>query len=473
MQYPTIQKAIIKGFLSDESFVFKAVPYLKPEYFKNLIEREIITEAIKFFVEYKKLPSEAAIIIIVSKNLPARENIEELNEYITSLKEINVDTDWLIKKTEEFCRTEDFSISITKALEVLDGESDISMYDIPKLIQDSLAISFEPTATHDFFRDAQKQFEWYKSKVDKIPFGDLELFNKITCGGVERKTLNVLLAGTGVGKSLFMCHFASQYLQLGYNVLYITLELSENKIRQRIDSNLLDIPINNFGNIEEPFYFTKMKRVQESTKGTLKVQEYPMTSVSCNHFRRLLEDLNLKDNFRPDIICLDYLNLVLSSRIRQGKKHEIVQAVAEECRGLAAEYNACIWTGTQVNRDGYKSGDPKLDNTSDSMGLPFTADIFLSLSADENMQKAQHVRVNQLKTRYGDINFYNKFIIGCDKNKMRLYNVSQTEAEAIAGETSESSKDDTPSFDKSKFGQGMRGDRPPNYDDFEFDDDQF
>lgn len=465
MQSPTIQKAIIKGFITDEEFAIKVAPYLKPDYFKILLEREIIKDALAFFAEYKKLPSEAALIITVSKNLPAQENIDELNEYIESLRDINVHREWLIEKTEDFCRKSDFEISISKALDVLEGSDKVSMYDIPKLVQDSLAISFQPSASHDFFRDTEKQFSWYNEKVDKIPF-DLEMMNKITSGGVERKTLNVLLAGTGVGKSLFMCHFAAKYLFLGYNVLYLTLELSEHKIRQRIDANLLDIPIQNFPNIDEGSYFAKMKWLQNRIKGTLKIHEFPPASVSVSHFRRIIEDLALKDNFRPDIICIDYLNLMNSARIKQGKSYEVVKAVAEECRGLAVEYNACVWTGTQVNREGYKGDDIGLENTSESMGLPFTADIFLGLSSDENLQKAQHVRVKQLKSRYGDINFYNKFIIGIDKQKMRLYDVVQgEEKDSDINETME----DSPSFDKSKFGQNMRGERPPKtFDDFEY-----
>jgi archaellum biogenesis ATPase FlaH len=465
MQSPTIQKAIIKGFVTDEAFVTKVVAHIKPDYFKSLLEKELITEALKFFSEYKRLPSEAALIITVSKNMPSQENVDELNEYMTSLREIEVHTDWLIEKTEEFCRRSDFEISISKALDVLEGSSDVSMYDIPRLVQDSLAISFQPSASHDFFRDSERQLSWYREKVDKIPF-DLEMFNKITSGGVERKTLNVLLAGTGVGKSLFMCHFASKYLNSGYNVLYLTLELSEHKIRQRIDANLLDLPIQNFVNIDEDSYFARMKWLQSKVKGTLKIHEFPPASVSVNHFRRVIEDLALKDNFRPDIICIDYLNLMNSARVRQGKSYEVVKAVAEECRGLAVEYNACVWTGTQVNRDGYKNDDIGLENTSESMGLPFTADIFLALSADENLQRAQHVRVKQLKSRYGDINFYNKFIVGIDKQKMRVYDVIQSEASESADEELH---DDKPSFDKSRFGQSMRGDKTPKtFDEFEY-----
>lgn len=465
MQSPTIQKAIIKGFLSDEEFVIKVLPYIKSEYFKSLLEREIITEATRFYSQYKKLPSEAALSITVSKNLPSHENVDELNEYLASVKEMHVQTDWLIEKTEEFCRRADFELSLSKALDVLEGNSTASMYDIPRLIQDSLAISFQPSSSHDFFRDAEKQLGWYNEKVDKIPF-DLEMFNKITSGGVERKTLNVLLAGTGVGKSLFMCHFAAKYLAVGYNVLYLTLELSEHKIRQRIDANLLDIPIQNFVNIDASAYFSKMKWLQSRVKGTLKIHEFPPATVSVNHFKRIIEDLALKDNFKPDIICIDYLNLMNSSRVRQGKSYEVVKAVAEECRGLAVEYNACVWTGTQVNREGYKGDDIGLENTSESMGLPFTADVFLGLSADENLQRAQHVRVKQLKSRYGDINFYNKFIVGIDKQKMRLYDVVQADTNEPA---SDNLDDDKPSFDKSKFGKGMRAEaHSKTFDDFEY-----
>lgn len=464
MQYPTIQKAIIKGFVSDENFVVKVVPYLKPEYFKSLLERELVKEALRFFHEYKALPSEAALIISVSKNLPSQENVDELNEYMTSVREMEVDSAWLINKTEDFCRTSDFEMSVSKALDVLEGDTKVSMYDIPRLIQDSLAISFEPSSSHDFFRDAEKQFNWYKEKVDKIPF-DLEMFNRITSGGVERKTLNVLLAGTGVGKSLFMCHFAAKYLQYGYNVLYLTLELSEHKIRQRIDANLLDIPIQNFVNLDESMYFAKMRFLQDKIKGRLKIHEFPPATVSVGHFRRIIDDLALKDNFRPDIICIDYLNLMNSARVRQGKSYEVVKAVAEECRGLAVECNACVWTGTQVNREGYKGEDIGLENTSESMGLPFTADVFLGLSSDENLQRAQHVRVKQLKSRYGDINFYNKFIVGIDKQKMRVYDVVQAERD----DTEQTTDDDSPSFDKSRFGQSMRGEKTPKtFSDFEF-----
>jgi replicative DNA helicase len=467
MSYPTIQKAIIKGLLTVEEFAVKVIPYIKPEYFKYALERELVTEAVKFYLQYKKLPTEAALIITISKNLPSQENIDELNEYVQSLNELELDIDWLVAQTEEFCRKSDFELSISKALDVLEGDSKTSIYDIPRLLQDSLAISFDPSTSHDFFRDSNKQFSWYKEKVDKIPF-DLEMFNKITSGGVERKTLNVMLAGTGIGKSLFMCHFAAKYLEQGYNVLYITLELSEHKIRQRIDANLLDIPIQNFVNIEEGMYFAKMKWLKDRVKGILKIHEFPPASVSVNHFRKVIEDLNLKDNFRPDIICIDYLNLMNSSRIKQGKSYEVVKSVAEECRGLAVEYNACVWTGTQVNREGYRGDDINLENTSESMGLPFTADIFLGLSADENLQKAQHVKVKQLKSRYGDINFYNKFIVGIDKPKMRLYDVVQSNANDTTGEQIDSTENST-SFDRSKFGKRMRGEsQPKTFDDFDF-----
>lgn len=462
---PTIQKAIIKGFTTDESFASKVAPYLKPEYFKTILEREIIKECLNFFTLYKKIPSSSAVIITVSKELPSKENIEDLNEYFRSLENIVLESEWLLTKTEDFCRTSDFEMSVAKALDVLEGKPGISMYDIPKLIQDSLAISFKATSSHDFFRDADKQYSWYKEKVDKLPF-DLEMLNKITSGGVERKTLNVLMASTGGGKSLFFCHFASQYLKLGYNVLYLTLELSEHKIRQRIDANLLDIPIQNIVNLEEDLYFAKVNHLKKQVKGTLKIHEFPPASVSVSHFKKLIEELYLKDNFKPDIICVDYLNLMNSARVKQGKSYEVVKSVAEECRGLAVEYNACVWTGTQVNRDGYKGDDISLENTSESMGLPFTADIFLGLSADENLQRAHHVRIKQLKSRYGDVNFYNKFIVGIDKQKMRVYDVVQAnqESPSRADQTKDSS-----SFDKSKFGKSMRGEAPQKtYSDFDF-----
>lgn len=464
MSSPTIQKAIIKHLIENETFALKVLPYIKSEYFKYLPERELVSESVRFFTEYKKMPTHAALIISVSKNLPSREAIEELRDYIKSLKEIEVDVDWLVAKTEEFFRIADFELSILKALDVIEGKPGVSMYDIPKMIQDSLAISFQPTPSHDYFRDAEKQYAWYKERVDKLPF-DLEMLNKITSGGVERKTLNVLLASTGGGKSLVMCHFCSHYLKLGYNVLYFTLELSENKIRQRIDANLLDIPIQSFVSVDEGTYYSKINFLKKKVKGNLKIHEFPPATVTVSHFRKILEDLYLKDNFRPDIICIDYLNLMNSARVRQGKSYEVVKSVAEECRGLAVEYNACVWTGTQVNRDGYKGDDISLENTSESMGLPFTSDLFLGLSADENLQKANHVRVKQLKSRYGDINFYNKFIVGLDKQKMRLYDVVQNDSKAANVDDD----DDSSSFDKSKFGKGMRAENgQKSFSDFEF-----
>lgn len=473
MQVPTIQKAIIKGFLTDESFLSTVLLYLKPEYFRSSLEKHIVTEAINFYNEYRAMPTEASLIISVGQNLPAQENRIELAEYMATLKDVQVDSKWLLEKTEEFCKQQDFRLVLDQAILVLEGEAKkTTMADIVGQMQKSLEISFQDTKSHDYFRDAEKQAIWYKEEAIKIPLG-LEMFDKATNGGIEKQTINVFSAGTGVGKTYFMCDFTTRYLLQGYKVLYVTLELSEHKIRQRIDANLLDIPMDNFKFIDSDLYYSKVKRMRETVKGGLKIQKYPMAVINVNHLRKLLNELNSKDNFRPDIVCLDYLQLMNSARLKHGDKHEIIESIAQECGGLVTEFDLALWTASQINREGYntygKNFEPSLSHTSQSMGLPNISDFFVNLTTDKYLEAAQHIRAKVLKNRYQEKKFNSKFIVGMDNSKMRVIDVEQPKEEENLTEP----KEDKPSFDKSSFGKGMKAEttNTRRYGDFNFDDD--
>jgi len=375
-----------------------------------------------------------------------------LIDEVSGIKDVK-DEEWLYEQTEKFCQERALHNAILDSIHILDGkEKTKGKGSIPQLLTDALSVSFDPAVGHDYIDDADKRYEFYHKTEKRIPF-DLEYFNKITKGGMPQKTLNVVLAGTGVGKSLFMCHVAASSLSQNYNVLYVTLEMAEERIAERIDANLLNIKIDELETLPKDSFDRKIERLKQSVKGKLIIKEYPPVSAGSNHFRSLMNELWLKKNFRPDILIVDYLNLCSSSRIKLGSNvnsYSFIKAIAEELRGLAVEFKIPILTATQTTRSGYSSTDPGLEDTSESFGLPATADFMFAMIATEEMEKLNQVMVKQLKNRYNDPTSNKRFIVGIDRPKMRLYDVEQS-----AQKISDSGQDDD-SAPINRFGERER-----------------
>ena len=370
-----------------------------------------------------------------------------------TLKELNADTvstnlDWLIENTEKFCQEKAIYNAITTSLEIMNGKSKHAKGAIPTFLSDALAISFDPNVGHDYLDQSDDRYEYYHRVQEKLPF-DLEFFNKITKQGVPRKTLNVVMAGVGVGKSLFLCHLASSYINQGKNILYITLELAEEEVAKRIDANLMNITFDDLMNLPKDLYQKRIENLKAKTNGKLIVKEYPTASASVIHFRALLNELNLKKNFVPDAIMIDYLNISASSRIKPGNgvnSYTYIKAIAEELRGLAVEFNVPVWSATQLTRSGYGSSDPDMTDTSESFGLPATADLFFALVTNDNFEQLKQVQVKQLKNRYNDPSINKKFIIGIDKSKMKLYDVEASAQDIV--DSGQEEKLPTPTYKK-------------------------
>ena len=349
-----------------------------------------------------------------------------------TLKELNNDSeptneDWLVESTEKFCQERAIYNAITESLEIMNGKGRLTKGAIPTLLSDALAISFDPNVGHDYLEQAEDRYEYYHRVEERLPF-DLEFFNKITKNGVPKKTLNIVMAGVGVGKSLFLCHLTSSYLNQGKNVLYITLELAEEEVSKRIDANLLNITFDDLMLLPKDIYKNKIDHLKQKTHGKLIVKEYPTSTASTIHFRSLLNELNLKKNFMPDAIMIDYLNICASARVKPGvaNSYTYIKSIAEELRGLAVEFNVPVWSATQLTRGGYGSSDPDMTDTSESFGLPATADLFIALITNETMEQLKQVQVKQLKNRYNDPSLNKRFVIGIDKSKMKLYDVEQS-----------------------------------------------
>lgn len=444
-----IETVILRHLLFDEEYTRKVLPFISRDYFTSQSERILFDEVKEFVEKYNNLPTKEALQIEIDNRSNLREEEFKLvNELLTEITEVNEETDkqWLIDTTEKYCQEKAVYNAVMDSIHILDGKD--TSHDkghIPKLLQDALAVAFDTNVGHDFIEDSAERFAFYHTKEDKIPF-DLDMMNKITKGGLSRKSLNIALAGTGVGKSLFMCHCAASNLMLGKNVLYITMEMAEEKIAERIDANLMNVSLNDLYEIPEQLYQTKIDKIQGSTTGKLIVKEYPTASASVNHFRHLLNELALKRNFVPEIIYIDYLNICSSSRIRMGgtvNSYSLVKSIAEELRGLAVEYNVPIVSATQTTRSGYTSSDIGLEDTSESFGLPATADFMFAMISTEEMESLNQVMIKQLKNRYNDPTMNKRFVIGIDRSKMRLYDVEQTAQDDIID-----SGQDVPVFDR-------------------------
>ena len=433
-----LEQTIIKNLIYNEDYTRKVLPFIRPDYFSNNTEQIVFKEVFDFINQYKNPPTHEALVINFTerKNLTepqVREAIEMLND-IHKNKDEPSETKWLIEQTEKFCQDKAIYNAIMESVGILDNKGDKrSKGEIPKLLSDALGVSFDNNIGHDYMQDVDSRYESYHKVESRIRF-DLDYFNKITKGGLPRKTLNIALAGTGVGKSLFMCHCAAANLSEGRNVLYITMEMAEEKIAERIDANLLNIDLNELHTIGKEDYIRKFSTLQNKTHGKLIIKEYPTASASSLHFRALLNDLALKKNFKPDIIYIDYLNICCSSRIKPGanvNSYSYIKSIAEELRGLAVETDVPIVSATQTTRSGYSNSDVELTDTSESFGLPATADFMFALITNEELEGLNQILVKQLKNRYADPSANKRFVLGVDRAKMRLYDAEQSAQEDI------------------------------------------
>jgi len=433
-----LETTILKNLIFNEDYARKILPFIKSEYFTDNTEKILFEEVNEYINHYKNLPTYESLVInfTESKKLTeqqVRDSVEMLRE-INAEKEEKSDNAWLIDNTEKFCQDKAIYNAIMKSVQILDNKSENdSKGSIPKLLSDALGVSFDSSVGHDYVEDADNRFDFYHKHETKIPF-DLDIFNKITKGGLPQKTLNIALAGTGVGKSLFMCHVAGSCLSQGLNVLYITMEMAEERIAERIDANLLNIDIADLNSISKQDYDRKFSALKVKTQGKLIIKEYPTAAASALHFRSLLNELQLKKSFKPDIIFIDYLNICASARIKAGanvNSYSYIKAIAEELRGLAVEFSVPIVSATQTTRSGFTSSDPGLEDTSESFGLPATADFMFALISTEELQQLNQIMVKQLKNRYNDPNTFKRFMVGIDRSKMKLYDVEQSAQEDL------------------------------------------
>jgi replicative DNA helicase len=454
-----VEFLILRNLLHNEEYVRKVIPFIKADYFENRSQKIVYEEILKFVEQYNKPVTKEILCIETEKRQDITDgDYKEITQLISSLEEAPTEFDWLVSTTEKWCRDRAIYLALMESIQIADGQDEKKNRDaIPTILSDALAVSFDTHVGHDYLQDYEQRYESYHKKEDKTEF-DLEYFNKITKGGLPNKTLNIALAGTGVGKSLFMCHVAASALLNGKNVLYITLEMAEEKIAERIDANLLNVPIQEIADLPKMMYESKVTKLSEKTQGTLIIKEYPTASAHAGHFRGLLNELAIKKSFRPDIIFIDYLNICASSRYRGNlsvNSYSYIKAIAEELRGLAVEANVPIVSATQTTRSGYGSSDVELTDTSESFGLPATADFMFALISTDELEELGQIMVKQLKNRYNDPTVYKRFIVGIDRAKMRLYDCEQTAQTDMvdSGQDEEYTYDDKPkkSFDGFKF----------------------
>lgn len=445
-----IEDTILRHLMHDESYARKVIPFLKTEYFIDASERLIYDKINAFVLKYNSLPTYEALHIQIEDHPGLSEDLhKKTHSVLDSIKQVpeKTNADWLRDNTEKFCQDRALHNAIMDSIGILDGKDKLHTKDhLPELLKNALSVSFDSHIGHDFLDDYDKRYDFYHRIEEKIPF-DLELMNKITNGGLSKKSLNIILAGTGVGKSLAMCHMAAANLMIGKRVLYITLEMAEERIAERIDANLLNVMITELDTLPKDSYDKKVSRIKSKTAGKLIIKEYPTASAHVGHFRHLLNELNLKRDFIPDIVYVDYLNICMSSRIKQGanvNSYTYVKSIAEELRGLAVERNMPIVSATQTTRSGYGSSDPGLEDTSESFGLPATADLMIALISTEELQDLNQIMVKQLKNRYADLTTDRRFVIGVDRTRMKLYDLEDSAQEDIH---------DVPVMDKTAFGE--------------------
>ena len=447
-----IETTILQNLIYNEEYSRKVIPFIKSDYFENKSERVTFEQISEFIVKYGSAITIEALNIEIDNRTDLTETevkeVRELNGYLTDTP---IDYQWLMDTTEKWCRDRAIYLALMESIQLADGDEGKKNKDaIPSILSDALAVSFDNHVGHDYLEDYEERYDLYHRKEERIQF-DLDFFNKITKGGVPNKTLNIALAGTGVGKSLFMCHVASSVLLQGKNVLYITLEMAEEKIAERIDANLLNISLNDLRSVSKEDYESKFNVLKAKTQGQLIIKEYPTAAASTLHFRALLSELALKKQFRPDIIFVDYLNICTSSRIKPGNNinsYTFIKAIAEELRGLAVEYELPIVSATQTTRSGFTNSDPGLEDVSESFGLPATADFMFSIVSNEELEQLNQILVKQQKNRYADPTYFRKFIVGVDRAKMKLYDVEQSGQDGIL----DSGQDDPDDKPDDKFG---------------------
>jgi replicative DNA helicase len=425
-----IETTILRNLVFNEDYSRKVIPFIQPDYFEQKAEKIIFEEIVQFIVKYGSAITIEALNIEVENRTDLNETeVKEIREINASLNDALVEKQWLLDTTEKWCRDRAIYLALMESIHIADGNNEKKNRDaIPSILSDALAVSFDNNIGHDYLQNYEDRYEFYHRKEDKIEF-DLEYFNKITKGGIPNKTLNIALAGTGVGKSLFMCHVASSVLLQGRNVLYITLEMAEERIAERIDANLLNVPIQQLVDLPRSTFENKVNSIGKKTQGSLIIKEYPTASAHSGHFKALLNELSLKKSFRPDIIFIDYLNICASSRYKSNlsvNSYSYIKAIAEELRGLAVEFNVPIVSATQTTRSGYGNSDVELTDTSESFGLPATADLMFALISTEELEGLGQIMVKQLKNRYNDPTIYKRFIVGIDRAKMRLYDCEQS-----------------------------------------------
>jgi len=443
-----IERTIFSNLLYNEDYGRKVIPFLKEEYFTDYCDKvvfELISEYVK---KYNAFPSKEAMAIdLTNKSGLGEESFRNIADTISKFdRDEDTKIEWLLDQTEKFCQEKAVYNAIMSSIQILDDKTGkTSKGGIPQILSDALGVSFDTHIGHDFLEDAEARFEFYHMKESRVPF-DIEYMNKITQGGLPKKTLNIALAGTGVGKSLFMCHCAAANMTAGLNVLYITLEMAEEKIAERIDANLLNTPVQELISMPKEMYDNKVARIRKKTTGKIIIKEYPTTCAGSANFRHLLNELKLKKNFVPDIIYIDYLNICMSSRLKHGtgvNSYTLVKTIAEELRGLAVEFNVPVVSATQTTRSGYSNSDVGLEDTAESFGLPATADFMFALVTSEELEELNQIMVKQLKNRYNDPGLHRRFVVGVDRSKMRLYDVEQSAQDELM--------DDKPVMDKGKF----------------------
>ncbi len=444
----SIEKLILSNLIENEEYSRKVIPFIKTEYFQSFSQKLVFDLIENYVKNYNAFPTKKALIIdLENKDGINEQTFKESKEIIEELKVEKTELQWLLDQTEKYCQEKAIYNAIMSSIQILDDKTGkIAKGSIPQLLSDALAVSFDTHIGHDFLEDTNARYEYYHRKENRIPF-DLTYLNSITNGGLPNKTLNIALAGTGVGKSLFMCHCAGSNLSKGYNVLYITLEMAEEEIAKRIDANLIDSTMDELINLPKKYYDTKIEKVKKKTTGRLIIKEYPTACAGSGNFRHLLNELKIKKNFVPDIIYIDYLNICVSSRMKQGanvNSYTYIKAIAEELRGLAVEFNVPIVSATQTTRSGYSNSDVELTDTSESFGLPATADFMFALISTEELQDLGQIIVKQLKNRYSDPSTNRRFVIGVDRARMKLYDVEQSAQEDLL---------DGPVMDNTTFGQ--------------------
>ncbi len=431
-QAVSIEELILSQLMENESFTRRVLPFLKDEYFQDRTDRTIFTHIRDFLTKYNNPPTKEAVIISLDNDSSINQDeyatcTEKLNNFCTDSEQ---DQDWLIDQTETFCKDKAVYNAIMESIHIIDGKSNTKTENaIPNILSEALSVCFDDHIGHDYIEDSDERYDFYHKVESRVAF-DLDFFNTITSGGTPKKTLNICLAGTGVGKSLFMCHHAANCLQQNKNVLYITCEMAEERIAERIDANLMDITLDNLKELPKKVYDKKMDRIKETYNGKLIVKEYPTATANSQHFRHLLDELWLKKRFKPDIIFIDYLNICASSRLKAGanvNSYTLIKSIAEELRGLAVERDVPIFSATQTNRTGFTSTDIGLEDTSESFGLPATADFMFALISTEELDELNQIMVKQLKNRYNDLVANRKFIVGINRAKMKLFDVDDSE----------------------------------------------